>query len=95
MRSAAWTWGDFGLRFTTTDAELTLDSPWTYDTPNTVAFVQAWTATTNAEMGIVETRAADKEMGYPDRVYGRERGRTSAGAYLDKQDCTGFDDVRS
>lgn len=88
-------WGDFGLRFTTTDAELTLDSPWTYDTPNSIAFVQAWTATTNAEMGIVETRAADKEMGYPDRVYGRERDRTSAEAYFDKGLCSEFDDNRT
>ena len=88
-------WGDFGLRFTTTDAQLTLASPWTYDTPNGVDFVQAWTATANAEMGIVETRAADKEMGYPDRVYGRERGSTSADAYPDKQDCSAFGDGRS
>ena len=88
-------WGDFGLRFTTTDAQLSLDSPWTYDTPNDVAFVQAWTAATNAEMGIVETRVADKEMGYPDRVSGRERGSTSASVFPNKGDCTGFDDARS
>jgi hypothetical protein len=88
-------WGDFGLKFTTTDAQLTLNSPWTYNTPNSVNFTQTWTATTNAEMGIVETRTADKEMGYPDRVYGRERGSTSAGAYLDKRDCSGFGDGRN
>jgi hypothetical protein len=88
-------WGDFGLRFTTTDAELTLNSPWTYDTPNSVPFVQTWTATTNAEMGIVETRAGDKEMGYPDRVVDRERGSRSSSAYTDKQDCTGFQDNRN
>lgn len=88
-------WGDFGLKFTTTDAQLTLNSPWTYNTANTVNFTQTWTATTNAEMGIVETRTADKEMGYPDRVYGRERGNTSADAYLDKQDCSGFGDGRN
>ena len=74
-------WGDFSLRFTTTDAQLTLNSPWTYNKPNTANFTRAWTAATNAEMGIVETRS-DMEMGYPDRVVGRERGSTSADAYL-------------
>jgi hypothetical protein len=88
-------WGDFGLRFTTTDAQLILDSPWTYDTPNSVAFTQAWTATVNAEMGIVQTRPGDKSMGYPDRVLGRERDNTSGGNYLDKRDCTGFGDNRT
>jgi hypothetical protein len=88
-------WGDFGLAFTTTDAQLTLNSPWTYDTANTVTFTAAWTATTNAEMGIVQTRTMDKEMGYPDRVYGRERGSTSADAYLNKRDCSGFSDGRN
>jgi hypothetical protein len=88
-------WGDFGLRFTTTDAQLTLNSPWTYNAPNTVNFTQVWTANTNAEMGIVQTRPLDKEMGYPDRVVGRERGSTSAGNYLNKGDCTGFGDNRA
>jgi hypothetical protein len=41
-------------------------------------------------MGIVQTRVADKEMGYQDRVVGRERGHTSAENYLDKGDCTNF-----
>jgi hypothetical protein len=88
-------WGDCGFRFSTTDAQLTLNSPWTYDTPNTVNFVQAWTAATNAEMGIVQSRAADKEMGYQDRVVGRERGRTSSQNYLDKSDCAGWGDRRN
>ncbi|QSQ20098.1 cellulase family glycosylhydrolase [Pyxidicoccus parkwayensis] len=83
-------WGDFGLKFTTTDAQLTLNSPWTYNTPNTVCFTQAWTANENAEMGIVQTRVADKEMGYPGRVVGRERGHTSAEDHPDKGDCTDF-----
>jgi hypothetical protein len=83
-------WGDFGLKFTTTDAQLTLDSPWTYNTPNSVCFTQAWTANENGEMGIVQTRIADKEMGYQDRVVGRERGHTSAETYLNKGDCTDF-----
>lgn len=83
-------WGDFALKFTTTDAELTLRSPWTYTTPNDVCFTQAWTENTNAEMGIVQTRLADKEMGYQDRVVGRERGHTSAENYPNKGDCTDF-----
>lgn len=87
-------WGDFGLRFATTDAQLTLNSPWTWNTPGDVAFTRAWTASVNAEMGIVQTRPGDKEMGYQDRVYGRERGVTSADAYTDKGDCTGLGDNR-
>jgi hypothetical protein len=85
-------WGDFGLKFTTTDAQLTLHSPWTYTSPNRVCFTQAWTANENAEMGIVQTRLADKEMGYQDRVVGRERGHTSAENYLNKGDCSDFGD---
>ena len=60
--------GDVAI--TTTDAPLTLNSPWTYNTLNTVCFTQAWTANENAEMGIVQTRVADKQMGYQDRVVG-------------------------
>jgi len=41
-------------------------------------------------MGIVQTRLADKEMGYQDRVVGRERDHTSAENYLNKGDCTDF-----
>jgi hypothetical protein len=88
-------WGDFGLAFTTTDAQLTLGSTWTWNAPNTVAFTRAWTADFNAEMGIVQTIPGDKTMGYPDRVQGRERGSTSAAAYPDKGDCSGFGDARA
>jgi hypothetical protein len=88
-------WGDCGFRFLTTDSQLTLNSPWTYDTPNTVNFVHAWTAARNAEMGIVQSRATDKEMGYQDRVVGRERTRKSLQNYLDKSDCTGWADHRN
>ncbi|HZE10114.1 MAG TPA: hypothetical protein VE034_00865, partial [Burkholderiales bacterium] len=85
-------WGDFGLKFTTTDAQLTLNSPWTYNTANTVNFSQSWTATTNAEMGIVQTKPGDNQMGYPDRVVGNERGSTSvAGPFAN---CAGFGDAR-
>jgi len=87
-------WGDCGFRFATTDAQLTLNSPWTYDTVNSVNFTRSWTATTNAEMGIVQTRTLDREMGYADRVVGRERGKTSAAAFTNKGDCNGFSDAR-
>ena len=80
-------WGDFGLKFTTTGPQLTLQSPWVYDIPNAVNFTQAWTANTNAEIGIVQTRVHDKEMGYPDRVVGRERGHTSAQNFPQKGEC--------
>jgi hypothetical protein len=53
-----------------------------------VCFTQVWTANDNAEMGIVQTRVADKAMGYQDRVVGRERGHTSSETYLDKGNCT-------
>jgi hypothetical protein len=90
-------WGDFGLKFTTTNAQvtvMTLNSPWDYSTPNAVNFTQAWTTSaTNAEMGIVQTKPGDKQMGNPDRVFGRERGSTSADAYPDKQNC-GIGDPR-
>ena len=87
-------WGDHALRFRSVGVALSLDAPWTYDTPNSVNFTQAWTANVNAEMGIVQTRSGDRTLGYPDRVVGRERGRTSAAVFADKGDCTGFDDTR-
>src|SRR5262249_15968157 len=40
------------------------------------------------------TRAGDGEMGYPDRVLGRERGHTSADNFVDRGDCSGSDDAR-
>ncbi|MFO0983807.1 MAG: hypothetical protein U1E76_19085 [Planctomycetota bacterium] len=87
-------WGDFGLQFSTTSSPLTMNSAFAYDTPNDVCFTRAWAANANAEIGIVQTRTGDKEMGYPDRVFGRERGSTSADAYPDKGDCTGLGDDR-
>jgi hypothetical protein len=38
----------------------------------------------------VQTRVADKEMGYQDRVVGRERGHTSTENYQDKGNCSDF-----
>lgn len=87
-------WGDTALRFQSLGAPLTLESAWTYDSPNTVNFTQAWTANVNAEMGIVQTRTGDKFMGNPDRVVGRERGNTSANNFGEKGDCNGYGDAR-
>lgn len=87
-------WGDFGRRFGTLDDTLTLQSPWTYDQPNRVPFTSATAAETNAEMGIVCTSADNKQMGLPDRVYGRERGATSSAAFPGRGDCTGVGDNR-
>jgi hypothetical protein len=87
-------WGDFGQKFMNTDAQLTLLSPWTYNTANIVCFTQAWTANTNAEMGIVQTKLQDMEMGNPDRVEGRERGHVSTDAFTNKGDCKAFVDNR-
>jgi hypothetical protein len=87
-------WGDFALRFTTLDNTLTLQSPWSYNTPNRVPFTYASAAGANAEMGIVRTLADDKQMGLGDRVVGRERGSTSAAAFPNQGDCNGFGDPR-
>lgn len=81
-------WGDCGFKFSTTDDQLTMNSPWTYNTPNAVNFTQTWTKTVNAEMGIVETRTSDSTMGNPDRVVGRERGHTSKQSFPKKKNCT-------
>jgi len=67
---------------------MSLNSPWNYIAANTVNFTQAWTTNTNAEMGIVQTKPGDKQMGYRERVVGQERGSIStAGPFAD---CTGF-----
>jgi hypothetical protein len=87
-------WGDAELAFTTTDQELSLASPWTYDAPNSVNYSQAWTKVVNAEMGIVQTVPGDKSLGYGDYVVGRARGATSAAVYLDKGNCAAFGDAR-
>jgi hypothetical protein len=84
-------WGDFALSFTSTTAPLTMNSSWTYNTPNTVDYSRAWTTTVNSEMGIVETKPGDKSMGYQDLVVGRQRGSTSS-TYTGN--CTGLGDPR-
>ncbi len=88
-------WGDFELAFTTTGAELSLASPWTYDAPNSVNFSHSWAKTANAELAIVQTVPGDKSLGYGDYVVGRLRGSTSADAYPSKGDCAAFGDARN
>lgn len=53
-------WGD-RYRFTSTTAPLTLDSAWTWDTPNTVPFVKEWINASNAAMGLVQTQTLDQQ----------------------------------
>lgn len=88
-------WGDADYAFTTLGNGLSLNSAWTYNQESSVNFVRAWTKNANAEFGIVQTRPGDRELTYGDRVVGRERSATSAGAYLGKGDCTGLGDNRN
>lgn len=53
-------WGD-RYRFTTTTAPATLNSAWTWNTPNTFPFVKLWTTTVDATMGLVSTRTLDQQ----------------------------------
>lgn len=56
-------WGD-RWQFASTSAPLTLNSQWTWNTPNSVPWVKLWTAATDATMGIVQTQTlAQKDAG--------------------------------
>ena len=48
-------WGD-RYKFTTTGGPVTFNSDWTWDTPNTIPYVEIWTAAVDAAMGIVQTQ---------------------------------------
>ncbi len=48
-------WGD-RYKFTTTGGPVTFNSSWTWDTPNTIPYVEIWTAAVDAAMGIVQTQ---------------------------------------
>ena len=48
-------WGD-RFKFASTTAPVTLDSSWTWNVANTVPYVKLWIASTDATMGIVQTR---------------------------------------
>ena len=49
-------WGDHYKFITTSAGPVTLNSPWTWNVPNTIPYVYLWTQTVDAEMGIVLTQ---------------------------------------
>lgn len=53
-------WGD-RYRFTSTTAPVTLNSAWTWNTPNTIPFVKLWTTAVDATMGLVQTETLDQQ----------------------------------
>jgi hypothetical protein len=53
-------WGD-RWQFKSTTAPVTLDSSWTWNTPNTVPYVKLWVASTNATMGIVQDQTMTQQ----------------------------------
>jgi hypothetical protein len=53
-------WGD-RWQFASTSAPLTLDSSWTWNTPNTVPYVKLWVASTNATMGLVQSQTMTQQ----------------------------------
>jgi len=53
-------WGD-RYKFTTTSSPVTLNSTWTWNTPNTVPYVKLWIASTDATMGIVQTQTMTQQ----------------------------------
>lgn len=48
-------WGD-RYKFTSTTAPVTLNSAWTWNTPNTVPYVKLWLVTNDATMGTVQSQ---------------------------------------
>jgi hypothetical protein len=53
-------WGD-RWQFRSTSAPVTLDSTWTWNTPNTVPYVKLWITSTNATMGIVQSQTMTQQ----------------------------------
>lgn len=53
-------WGD-RWQFTSTTAPLTLNSQWTWNTPNTVPYVKLWVDSTNATMGLVQSQTMTQQ----------------------------------
>ncbi|MEO6326590.1 MAG: hypothetical protein ABIT01_10365 [Thermoanaerobaculia bacterium] len=69
-------WGD-RYKFTSTSAPVTLNSAWTYTTPNTVPYVKEWIAgpitgshTRDATMGIVQTQTMSQQDAAGGRIGG-------------------------
>jgi hypothetical protein len=48
-------WGD-RFKFVSTTNPVTYNSPWTWNTPNTIPYVKLWTTAVDATMGTVETQ---------------------------------------
>lgn len=53
-------WGD-RYQFTSTSSPLTLNSSWTWNTPNTVPYVKLWVTSTNATMGLVQSQTMTQQ----------------------------------
>lgn len=53
-------WGD-RWRFTTTSAPLSLNSHWSWNTPNSVPFVKLWIEATDATMGLVQSQTMSQQ----------------------------------
>lgn len=83
-------WGD-KRRFTTTgSADLSVASDWTYVDGNVVPYNSAWAASTDAEMGLVDTRSFGRSVSGGDlgvwfdaqgRVHGSQRMDTRCWSY--------------
>lgn len=53
-------WGD-RWQFQSTVAPVTLDSAWTWNTPNTVPYVKLWITSTDATMGVVQNQTMTQQ----------------------------------
>ncbi len=53
-------WGD-RWQFTSTTSPVTLNSQWTWNTPNTVPYVKLWVTSTNATMGLVQSQTMTQQ----------------------------------
>lgn len=71
-------WGDHYKFVTTSAGPVTLQSPWTWNAPNTIPYVYLWTQTVDAEMGVVLTQNYTQQDagGY----YGTNRWNTTSAA---------------
>ncbi len=69
-------WGDY-YRFSSTTNPVTFNSAWSWNQPNTIPFVQLWTSSVDATMGLVQTQTiAQQDAG---GYWGQDHwGKTSA-----------------
>jgi hypothetical protein len=68
-------WGD-RYQFVTTSSPVSLQSQWTWNTPNTIPYVKLWTAAIDATMGTVQTQPITQQDagGY----FGSDRWNTTS-----------------